>query len=323
MKERYFYHSFPSRGGEGLPATYSKRLKILSSIANHGLLLAPEDIEWRENLSNGTLGQPLRVFQKRVCFTELAPAELGEHALRYGPFALEFDIQTLRRLGGMPVFYIPRSLGTDIGFEGIGPTLLARLAEIQKVLTRLVQIEELVNMTPDKDQLLSVTRYADVMAQLWCSGGAAEDLLSYLNSGTQKLPMLLNTIKALSGLFYPTEDQGDTDLLGYYREREWRIIDAWMRKGQRVSQSLSNDEVQLLLDIDHEYFGTLVKFPTGEYTRAEQSQMLRYLNEEPVLAYARRLIVPEAAINEARHVVAEAAQTIDVVPLESVVKDGP
>ncbi len=64
----------------------------------------------------------------------------------FGHFALEFDISTLKRLGAMPVFYIPQSadpdtnevtsLGSTLVVQSIDAMILAmRLAGVKKVLT--------------------------------------------------------------------------------------------------------------------------------------------------------------------------------------------
>jgi len=55
----------------------------------------------------------------------------------FGHFALEFDVQTMRQLGGIPVFYFPRASQDDVGLESVAASLICRIGEIQILLNRL------------------------------------------------------------------------------------------------------------------------------------------------------------------------------------------
>ena len=101
MENRFFCHSFPRRRRDTDSLAIDKGLVILSSIVRSGFLLTPEMVEWREHLDDGTQSDPIQVFQKRVCFTELAPQELSEHGNLFGAFAIEFPLENLRLLGRM------------------------------------------------------------------------------------------------------------------------------------------------------------------------------------------------------------------------------
>jgi hypothetical protein len=96
--ERFFYHCFPRRHRSS--ESVSHGIEVLSSMLKSGLLLTPEVIRW------GNGGKTLYHLQRRICFTELSPSELPDHADDFGPFALEFSIDALRELSGMPVFYV-------------------------------------------------------------------------------------------------------------------------------------------------------------------------------------------------------------------------
>jgi hypothetical protein len=65
--ERFFFHSFPSRGGGSSAAG----LAVLQSMIEAGFLLVPEIIKWQEPLMDGRLSEPFFVAQNRICFTEL------------------------------------------------------------------------------------------------------------------------------------------------------------------------------------------------------------------------------------------------------------
>src|SRR5882757_349348 len=106
VQDRYLYHSFPRRGANTAEEV-DKGLNILACIRDFGLLLLPESIEWSLPLKS----KPPRTIpfvQSRVCFTDLTPAELPQHAETFGHFALEFEMESARRLGAVPVFYVPQ-----------------------------------------------------------------------------------------------------------------------------------------------------------------------------------------------------------------------
>lgn len=107
MQERFFYHSFPRRGAS-TAEEIDKGCKILAAIRDFGLLLTPQLIEWKQPTLDEAQPRVFPVLQKRVCFAELNPSELPQHAKKFGRFALEFEIDTVHRLGAVPVFYVPQ-----------------------------------------------------------------------------------------------------------------------------------------------------------------------------------------------------------------------
>src|SRR5690349_25085401 len=97
--ERFMYHSFPRRGAGDSSLEIDKGLRILGGICTIGLLLTPEIVDWPGEFKPGgssERGEPFKSYVRRACFTELAPNELKTHAQRFGSFAIEFEIATLR-----------------------------------------------------------------------------------------------------------------------------------------------------------------------------------------------------------------------------------
>jgi hypothetical protein len=115
--ERYFYHSFPRRKRQ-TTAEIQKGCQILSIMRDVGLVMAPEIVKWGYEHADGSPPRTSEVLQQRVCFTELEPQELPRHAQKFGRFALEFTVPTLKSLGAIPVFYIPRAMSAATGAEG-------------------------------------------------------------------------------------------------------------------------------------------------------------------------------------------------------------
>jgi len=326
MYNKFLYHSFPRRGSDNIDLAIIRGLAILSSMIKSGLLLTPEVTDWREHLQDGTLSQPVKLFQKRICFTLLAPSQLQEHATTFGPFAFEYSVEDLRRLGGVPVFYIPYARETDMGLEGIGGALMARLSEIQTLLTRLSDLNGIIQTTQNKNEFLNVTSNRIGVAQTRCTVGAAEDLIHFLTYKMQQPPsQLLNSIRGLSGFFYPTEDPKNIrGILHYYRQREWRINGNMIKNSKESTRSLREAEIEKLIEIDNEFFGHNLDFPTGVYNRAEQSLIFHEVDNKHVLHFARRLIVPEKALEKASQIIGDFNKNhekkLEIVSLESLEK---
>ena len=136
--ERYFYHSFPRpRRGRDQTVDVQKGLKILELIRDFGLLLAPELIAWEHPHVDGAPPRKAKIVQKRVCFTELSPCELPKHATEFGHFALEFEIDTLKSLHALPVFYIPRGANSS----SLGQTLVIQLIDAMCLIDRIAQMK--------------------------------------------------------------------------------------------------------------------------------------------------------------------------------------
>jgi hypothetical protein len=125
-----------------------------------GLVLVPEFIEWRQPISGGRL-RTFPILQRRVCFTELSPAELPQHGERFGHFAIEFDSTTIRELGGIPVFYIPQPDGDPSG-NALGVALLSIAADARAVINRVAMLDELLNgSVPVNDRISFRTSFQE------------------------------------------------------------------------------------------------------------------------------------------------------------------
>lgn len=108
--EHYLYHSFPRRAQQD-------PLAVMNSIVQHGLLMVLEELDFPtfedRDFSTGAT-TTIRLYQVRACFTELPPPEnephpnqYDHHAMTFGCCAIEFEVETVRQLGGLPVHYLP------------------------------------------------------------------------------------------------------------------------------------------------------------------------------------------------------------------------
>jgi hypothetical protein len=135
--ERFFYHSFPRlRPDDQMDKIVSKGLSILENIKTIGLIIAPEIVEWKQPLVDGGT-RVTRLRQKRISFTELSRSEVAEHGKKFGPFSLEFKIDVLRRLGALPVIYMPQSLRTSGDLSVLGSMIVTQLGDIKHTINQL------------------------------------------------------------------------------------------------------------------------------------------------------------------------------------------
>ena len=275
-------------------------MQILRSIVKSGLLLTPEQTSWQEPVSGGGLSKPIRVIQKRACFTELAPTELKRHSEDFGRFALEFKIQGLRQLGAIPAFYFPRASTDDIGMESSAASLLCRTGEIQTLLNRLGDLEDLIKATKNKSAILNLkNNVTGKQKPTHMTISDAQDFLSFLTHGNQSASILRNALRVLCSFFYPAEDLNHTDVMGYYRQREWRIVANMSKLGKEQTRPLSEEEVEHLLHLDVEFFGEEEEYFTGLHRRVDQCKYFDVLEGKNFIHYVRRVIVPREALHEA------------------------
>lgn len=315
--ESYFYHSFPRRYREDPAAEIDSGLKILSSIISSGFLLSPEITEWKERRDDGSLGERWENIQKTCSFTDLSPNKLSEHSKRFGRFSVEFDSQSFRELGGIPVFYLPRASEEDRGLESLAASLVARTGEIQTLLNRLAEVETDLPANVNKNRNVAYNKNGQQVCTR-CSYEGAQDLIDFLTDGTQPVYILRNALRVLAGFMYPTENLKYTGMLAYYRQREWRLIANMSHNGQDIDRDLTDPEKDKLVAIDNEFFGKEIKYRTGTYRRVDQCRIFSMLDGKPVIQYAKRVIVPSEAVTRAVKLL-EGYAEVPIVALEELV----
>jgi hypothetical protein len=138
----HFFHSFPRpRQDETGEAHLQRGLRILQSMFDVGLALAPECIAFKQPVVDGH--KEFRHLQNRLCFTELSEDALPGHAEHFGPFALRFDLEALWREGALPTIYIPQQIAGDRGLSAAGASIVAHLNYAQKTMSQLHQLAHL------------------------------------------------------------------------------------------------------------------------------------------------------------------------------------
>ena len=310
---RFFYHSFPRpRQGETHSETASRGWAILRSMKKLGLILAPEVVEWHTPVSLGT-PSPIQVVQRRICFTELSQQELSQHSARFGPFALEFKITALRRIGALPVIYMPQALSEHDHLALLGPFVVGHLDQIRGTLERLNRLDQFndpaylrsLGANVMAENCLVTLRNGDesrgIVQEFQVPWKAIRDLLRFIGFETAPFNAMTGVTSIAQALFYPTDDDHYDQELGYYRQREWRITADYYVNGSPRGRSLQDEEKKLLLELD-EYFWGRSAHPSKPIPRIDEALALVQPTPGELLSKATRIIVPNSFFGRARRI---------------------
>lgn len=312
--ESRFYHSFP-RFREGRDQN-ALGLNMLECIIDHGLVLAPEtrSITLPDNIA-GAIPGPLKIAQKRVCFTLLNPDEISDHSKKFGPISIEWQPESLRKLGALPAMYF--SLNSEPNsIEPISIALLTRLSEIDLILSRLSELSILTDSdVNDQDDLIVPSGNS---ANSRVNIGGIRQVLRILGENIYPFHDYKGALQGLSGYFCPLEDLDHTDALGYYRQREWRIIGNMQAHGVAITPECSVELKEKLTLMDQEFWDKELEFQNGNYPRKDRSQVYEYSYGRPIIESASAIIGPQNLLEQIREIVDNRGLK---VPVKAMKKD--
>jgi hypothetical protein len=325
MPERYFYHSFPRRGAH-TPQEIDKGCAVLKSIKDFGLAMLPEQIEWTQPLADGK-SRVFPVLQKRVCFTELRPEDLPGHAERFGNFALEFEVPTVRTLGAIPVFYIPQTMGAPEHGNALGMSLFGVTHDAVTLIERLASLNAVLNgERPVADKFgydIGFARSPEGRRKFTLDSAESKNFLSAMSHALTPWDKMKSGVGALLNFIYPADNVKDDELMDYYREREWRIACAFAVQDVPVVRTLTGEERTRLLSIDSEFFSRVLKTDTGDVGMMDASLMHPGIGGKRIVELVRRVIVPQAAVGQASEILADLAKPPPVVAIETLSQGTP
>jgi hypothetical protein len=319
--DRNFYHSFPRiRPHDSRQQTISVGLAILRTIRQLGLILAPELLEWHQSLANGAY-RTIILRQSRICFTELAREQVEAHGKRFGPFSLEFRIDTLRRLGALPVIYMPQQLRDDRKFSTIGATVVAELSDIRYTIQQLHQLSQvsdpnrvLASRPPGSATgvaedfsiiLRNVDPEKNVVSEKQVSAKSISDTLNYIGYRNAPFDPMDGVLSFVQSLFYPADDVLHDGLLEYYRQREWRLVAGAIVDQNLQSRTLTEAEKSTLLGIDQRFWGKVLSDGKISSRRVDDAQVIEKSDDKHVSELIHSVIVPKEAYDDAKAIFGE------------------
>ncbi|MBL8550925.1 MAG: hypothetical protein JNJ73_13145 [Hyphomonadaceae bacterium] len=271
-RRRYFFHSFPRpQQGETRQAHHERALKILAFMIETGLVLAPEVVSW-DTSGLGHKAQTLDLLQRRACFTELSRGELRPHMATFGPISLRFDIAGLRSVGLMPVQYAPQAVGQSL-FSQISLFMANSAWHTREVLQRLQEMKQIVDpawvqqtygkpLDPNCELTLNNTDDAgNVVAGYKVPASTINDLMKHIGFGNIPFDHSVGMLDLFLSTLYPTDNTHTSELLGYYRQREWRLIAGDMAlNGRPLGRGLNAAETARLRAINPHFWGRDLTF---------------------------------------------------------------
>lgn len=300
--ERFFFHSFPrKRSDESRKSQIEKGERIARSLLQNGLLLCPENYELPLVGNDGVTPDKLEATQRRICFTELEPELLAAHCEVFGPFALAYRIADLRRLGALPVFYIPLEAGGYL--SGLPLQLLGGIVDAHRITTTLAAIRKQLTQSPALDLNYRGKGVNFTVDEARIIRTFIEVLM---DSAATDFAVTDSRLAAAASCFYPTENPKYTESLHYYRQREWRIIQGLFEfNGKPVSHVASFEQARALLEIDANFFSKKLSFFGGKEgvgakltaSIAERCYFLKQVGDLDAVGIARCLVVPDDAEN--------------------------
>lgn len=313
--DRHFFHSFPRiRPNDSTEKIISDGLKILKCISENGLILAPEIVTWNQSLPEGK-HRTITNRQVRISFTELDSNELETHSKIFGPFSLEFDIVELRKLGVLPVMYIPQHIGEGVDYSGIGASIVVHTADTKYVLNQFKQLEdwldinyirkfhpEATHISPDAVFDLKNSDPNDpqkIVQSFQVPVKSIRDLLSYIGYRNAPFDLMIGVLNAAQNLFYPTDDQIHDELLAYYRQREWRLIAGIGLRGKSQSRSLTNEEKAILIEINPTFWQRELKDDTISLKRVDEAVIIESYWGGHISNLITKIRVPQSAYEKA------------------------
>jgi hypothetical protein len=289
-------------------------LAILRAIQEIGLVLAPEVLTWKQSLENGEY-RTITLRQRRICFTELARSEVQEHGKKFGPYALELRVNDLRRLGALPVMYIPQHLKDDRKLSTVGATVVAELADIKYTISQLHQLSQLT----DPSYLLSSVAKGSaasvvedcvlnlqntdplnkVVASYQVPLKNVKDFLSYIGYRNAPFELMVGVLSFVQSLFYPTDDEIHDTLLEYYRQREWRLVSGLAIGRAQQCRQLTEGEKKMLVSLDTRFWTEEVSDDRGSFRRIDDAVVIHEFEGKHITHVISRIIVPPEAVEKA------------------------
>jgi hypothetical protein len=330
LETRHFYHNFPrARPNESCDDTIRKGLTILRSINEIGIVLAPEIVRWETPVSIGS-PSPILVPQTRISFTELSEAELPAHAKTFGPFALEFEIEDLRREGALPVIYMPQPRGPEDILALLGAILVSHLGHVKYTVEQLHQLSQLSDPEqalkmglPGSEHATSVN--PDYTIHLQNSGDNNEivqgaeipaktirQMLSYIGFRNAPFDAMIGVLSLTQSLFYPTDNEHIDEALAYYRQREWRITAGFNINNKPRARALTADEKTAIAAIDPQFWTREDTVEGKQVRRIDRALVLHQFLEKSPVSSISRVLVPEEAIDEAKALFGDRATVLSL-----------
>lgn len=312
--QRNLIHSFSRpKPNEAKDALAGRVLEILGLICEIGLILAPELIEW--DLSEIGLGKGvLPILQQRICFTDLTPAELPRHAETFGPLAIAYEIEELRNAGSMPVMYVPQALDSSV--SGLASFCINGAFHAKKVLEQLQNLQDSsdpeiaalrFNASVDPNYTLNLRNTSpqgQVVASYSIPAEHAQQVMQFIGFNNISFRHSIGILHVLLNLFCPADNLHRNELLGYYQQREWRLISSNVHfEGYPMVRDLSASEKEKVLGTNANFWSHTLTVEQREMRRIDLAVVYETFQGWNALGKAQCIYTPKAYEDKVRDIV--------------------
>lgn len=312
--QRNLIHSFSRpKPNESKVALAKRVIEILGLIRDIGLILAPELINW--DLTRIGLGKDvLAILQQRICFTDLSPADLPNHSETFGPLAIAYEIEELRNAGAMPVMYVPQALASSV--SGLASFCVNGALHTKKVLEQLQRLQDLSDpeiaalrfnapVNPNYTlNLQNTISQGQVVVSNSIPARHAQQVLQFIGFNNIPFRHSIGILDVLLNLFSPTDNLHRDELLGYYQQREWRLIASNIHfEGHPMVRDLNASEKERVIRTNKTFWSHILTVENQEFRRIDLAVVYEPFQGWNALGNAQCIYTPEAYEDEVRDII--------------------
>jgi hypothetical protein len=262
-----------------------------------GLVLAPEILDWDlRAIAAGS--EKLQLLQRRLCLTEISPSELCQHSTMFGPIAIAFDVEKMR--DAYHTKYV-----------------LERLQEL-KNLSDPAFVAEHIQKPVDPNYNLNLRNSdpaGNIIATYDVPAKQVQSMLKYVGFNNIPFDHSIGILSIFLNMFCPTDNTQTGEQLGYYRQREWRVIAGDVKLNDRsLGRQLLDEEKAELLAIDQLFWDKVLTYGDHQSRRCDLALVYKPITGWNAFEFAEAIYAPGHALEQVRAVVG------DDIPIYSLPK---
>ncbi len=207
----------------------------------------------------------------------------------------------------MPVIYAPQAIDGHPN-SGIAEFCVKAATHTKYVLERLEELKKLA-LELETGHYKGIPVQPGVVVNLRntdLEGNAvseypikAEDLAGLMRYlGFRNIPFdhSIGMLGVYENMFYPTDNTHVDDQLGYYRQREWRLVGSDIAiNGHRLTRELAEDERKTIETIDSEFWTREFTVSGAAVSRSALAQIYSPQTSSALGDIVEKILVPSSA----------------------------
>jgi len=289
-------------------------LKVLASILFYGLLLRPE------KCPNSSARQSLA----RICFSEMSIPEMlnkevpingheANHFDIFGPFAIGISTETSRNLGAMAVLSRASTFSPGATFSDV---FLEAVEDIHTMVVTLAHIESLAHRDHDyfgqRGHALAMkdlgkqgvfVSYAEIQKRIEsviaktteCRALEIEEVFEEIDPDRLPFWQLAQRLNWFLDFVQEADSTQQRRELAYYKQREWRIVQAF-RPGLTFVPLGSAQLAQKKLKSLRDHAADFLRY--WDNADFDECWLLSGLHGQPISKYITEVVCPEHASSD-------------------------